>query len=79
MSELLKLVLLKNMDEKLNDYININLLLIDKIDNSINHTLDFKTIQMLHNEIEKLKNKNDIYIDMLNEIYTKCNFCINNI
>lgn len=79
MSELLKLVLLKNMDEKLNNYININLLLIDKIDNSINDTLEFKTIQMLHNEIENLKNKNDIYIDMQNEIYTKCNFCINNI
>lgn len=79
MSELLKLVLLKNMDEKLNNYININLLLIDKIDNSINDILEFKTIQMLHNEIENLKNKNDIYIDMQNEIYTKCNFCINNI
>jgi hypothetical protein len=79
MSELLKLVLLKNMDEKLNNYININLLLIDKIDNSINDTLEFKTIQMLYNEIENLKNKNDIYIDMQNEIYTKCNFCINNI
>lgn len=79
MSELLKLVLLKNIDEKLNNYININLLLIDKIDNCIDDTLEFKTIQMLHNEIENLKNKNDIYIDMQNEIYTKCNFCINNI